>query len=122
MGPIADLVNPNHVPTEAMALNTSTTGKSSIAILELMKRLILQMNTEKLTYSAEAVQNRIAAASEKEKNIIIDYFDKMSDEDKRVELLKKRIGIGRWAIGGSKLIWQYDPEQYDKEREARLAE
>ncbi len=31
----------------------------------------------------------------------------------------KEFGIGRWAVGGTKAIWGYDIDQYEREREDR---
>ena len=56
----------------------------------------------------------------KEKMNIIKDLDSMGEDEKRVELVKKVLGIGRWAIGGSKLIYAYDQDQYEKEREERV--
>ena len=37
-----------------------------------------------------------------------------------MELMNKRKGLGKWAVGGTKLIYAYDKEYYDQEREKRL--
>lgn len=44
----------------------------------------------------------------------------MTDEEKAVELQKKKLGIGRWSVGGSKLVYSYDSEYWDKMREERM--
>jgi hypothetical protein len=44
----------------------------------------------------------------------------MTPEEKRSELLNKRLGLGDWARGGSKGIYAFDPEQYDFERNQRI--
>ena len=54
----------------------------------------------------------IAERNEKEKAKIIKDFDKMDKDGKKLELLKKKLGLGRWAKGGTKVIWQYDEAQY----------
>jgi hypothetical protein len=41
-------------------------------------------------------------------------------DEKRVELMKKRLGIGKWAIGGTKLVYAYDPDQWEKNRQELL--
>jgi hypothetical protein len=50
---------------------------------------------------------------------MINKLAKMTPEEKKVELMKKRLGLGDWAIGGTKAIYQYDPEQYERERAQR---
>ena len=32
-------------------------------------------------------------------------------------MMKKRLGLGEWAVGGTKLIYKYDSDFYDLERE-----
>ena len=50
------------------------------------------------------VRDRIEKARETEKQRFIASLDNLSPEERRVELVKKRLGIGRWAIGGTKLV------------------
>jgi hypothetical protein len=123
-GPLADLVDPNKVPTEDAELATTTTeaGKSAQSIQTTVRSIANQMRIEKLSYSQVLIREMIEKADEKEKNGIINDFDAMTEDDKRLELIKKKIGIGRWAIGGSKLIYAYNADQYDREREVRLAD
>ena len=45
----------------------------------------------------------------------------MTKEMKQIELLKKKLGLGKWAVGGTKLIYAYDKDRYDYEREERAA-
>jgi len=37
-----------------------------------------------------------------------------------IEKMKKRLGIGKWAVGGTKVIYAYDKDYYDLERQKRL--
>jgi hypothetical protein len=45
----------------------------------------------------------------------------MSKEAKTVEMLNKKLGLGKWAVGGTKAIYAYDPEQYEREKQEREA-
>ena len=38
---------------------------------------------------------------------------------KEIEMIKMRLGIGKWAVGGTKAIYAYDKERYDVERDER---
>ena len=40
--------------------------------------------------------------------------------ERAVELINKKLGLGKWAVGGTKAIWAYDKDNYDKEREDRV--
>jgi hypothetical protein len=44
----------------------------------------------------------------------------LSPEEKKVELMKKRLGLGDWAVGGTKAIFSLDPDQYERERVQRI--
>jgi len=44
----------------------------------------------------------------------------LSPEEKAVELMNKRLGLGKWSVGGTKVIYAYDKDYYDLERQRRL--
>jgi hypothetical protein len=50
----------------------------------------------------------------------IEDKDKMDDDAKLVDKVNQALGLGKWAIGGSKLIYAYDAGQYEREREERI--
>jgi hypothetical protein len=62
----------------------------------------------------------IVAKEEMERVHVIKEFDKLSDEERAIEKLNKKLGLGKWAVGGTKLIWAYDKDYYDQERLRRL--
>jgi hypothetical protein len=45
----------------------------------------------------------------------------MTPEQRKLDNLLQRLGMGKWAVGGTKAIWRYDPNQYVSEREAMEA-
>ena len=120
MGPIASLLDPNQIPTTALDIAGLSSGKSSKSILITMRSFIQQLKKEQLSYSLDVIREKIAKEDEKEKESFINDIDKLNDDDKKLELLRKGLGMGRWAIGGTKLIYAYDADQYDKERVARM--
>jgi len=122
-GPLSNLVNPNSITTDdSVAQTTVETGRSVQNIQESLTFMIQKISKERLSYSPDVVREMIARASEKEKDSFINSLDALNDDDKKIELMKKRIGIGKWSIGGSKLIWAYNRDQYDKERIDRLSQ
>ena len=52
----------------------------------------------------------------KEKMLIISMFDRKSKEEKALELIKKKLGIGAWAVGGTNAIYLYNAQQYERDR------
>ena len=53
--------------------------------------------------------------AEDEKENLKDQFNLLDDEHRKIEREKKNLKLGEWNVGLSKAIFQYDPEQYDKE-------
>lgn len=88
-------------------------------LLELVKKTAQKFKAERLAYSDEELRELIAVRTEKERAEVFGQFDKLPDDERAVEVLKKKLGIGRWAVGGTKKIWGYDAEQYEVEREER---
>jgi hypothetical protein len=83
---------------------------------ELILITLNKYRKERLSYDDKQLREIIAIRNEKERTNIIAEFDKMTQEERAVELTMKRLGMGRWAVGGTKAIYAYDPEHYDRER------
>ena len=79
------------------------------------------LHKEKLTFSDQQLKEIIAIRSEKERTNIIAEYSKLSDEERTIELMNQRLGLGKYAVGGTKLIYSYDKDYYDLEREKRIA-
>jgi hypothetical protein len=77
-------------------------------------------NKEKLSYNEKEIKNMIEVKNELERVHVIKGFDKLGDDEKQIELMNKRLGLGQWAVGGTKLIYAYDKDYYDLERQRRL--
>lgn len=92
-------------------------GNSYVIISKFVEFMLDKYTKERLAYNPQEVRQRIEAAKEAEKQRFISDLDRLTEDERRVELMKKRYGIGRWAIGGTKLVWQYDKDQWDKNRE-----
>ncbi len=117
-GPLATLLDPSSIPpdTELVTPVRSIGDPSMKLVTELVILTSDKFNKEKLSYNDQQLRELVAIKNEKEKMNIIKEFDRMSDEERTVELMKKRLGLGRWSIGGTKLIYAYDQDQYDRER------
>jgi hypothetical protein len=92
-------------------------GNSYVFMVDFVEFMLEKYSKERLSYNPQEVRQRIEAAKEAEKQRFISDLDRLTEDERRVELMKKRYGIGRWAIGGTKLVWQYDRDQWDKNRE-----
>ena len=71
--------------------------------------------------SEEEIRIGLSQRAEKEKQVKMSKFEHMTREERRVELVLKGLGMGEWAIGGSKAIRQYDEDRYEAERAERAA-
>ena len=122
-GPLASLVNSAEMVEGTEIKNPiKSMGDPSIHfLLELIVLTLDKYNREKMSFSDEEIKNLIAVREEKERVKIIRDFDAMTDEEKHIELMNKRNGTGKWAVGGTSKIYKYDAEYYDEEREKRLA-
>ena len=122
-GPLATLLNSAEIPEGVEIKNPiKSLGDPSIRfLLEIVALTLDKFNDEKLSYSDDEIKTLIAVREEKERMNIIKEFDKLTDEEKYIELQNKRAGIGKWAVGGTSKIWKYDAEYYDEEAEKRLA-
>ena len=78
-----------------------------------------KFRAESFRLSSDEIRIEIARRSEKEKMLIISMFDRKSKEERSLELIKKHLGIGDWAVGGTTAIRVYNPEQYERDREQR---
>jgi hypothetical protein len=122
LGPLAELLDFNRVPltSEGDVAAVSLVDKSGSALVAFLTACMGKFQEESLSYSPDDIRLRIAKAKEREKMNIISDLDEMDDDRKRVELVNKALGLGRWSIGGTKLIYAYDADQYEKERNERI--
>ena len=123
LGPLAELLDFNRVPPTGAGSGIaaeSLVDKSGTTLVAFLGAYITQFSRESLSYSPDDIRLRIAKAAEKESMNIVSDIDKLDDDAKRVELIKKRLGIGRWSIGGSSLIYAYNGGQYERERDERI--
>jgi hypothetical protein len=117
-GTVWDLLNPQFIPEIEEVIDFSS-DKDSVhnAFKVLFRDLIMQYQEEKLSYNPTEVREKIAEAKEKEKQGFIQIFDNLPDDERKVELIKERLKIGRWAQGNGKLAYSYDPDDYDRRRQ-----
>lgn len=126
-GILADFINPNMLPPVGgaalgggAAQAPGTLDTSARGPLQILDTCLQRLNVEGLNFTEQQIRDAIAKRNESEKLVFIGRFEKMTPEEKKVELMKKRLGLGEWAVGGTKAIYAYDPAQYEREREQRI--
>ena len=66
--------------------------------------------------SNKDIKTHVLKSKEKEKSKITKRLGDMSTEEREVENLLKNHRIGRWNLGQTRALFEYDGEQYEKER------
>jgi hypothetical protein len=117
LGIFNTFIDPNHVPP---GYNGRDEVSGERAPMQILNKCLEFFRKEGLSLSMEEIRDRIARRNEAEKMAMIGRIDKMTPEGRAVELLNKKLGLGAWAVGGSKVITQYNEDQYERERIQRL--
>jgi hypothetical protein len=114
-GPFGELINPDVIPKDQkMEVDP---GLSDKFLLEFGRNCLTTYAKERLSYNPTIVKQRIEETREREKQRFISDMNRMSEEERKLEIMKKKLGIGRWAIGGTKITFAYDKDNFEKQRE-----
>jgi hypothetical protein len=118
-GIIADFINPDSMPPgtgeEAAAVNSG--ARAPIQIIDVC---VQKIRNEGLKFTQDQIREMIARRDQLEKNTYVKKYDNLTPEEKTVAKMNKKLGLKEWAVGGTKAIYAYDPEQYERERVQRL--
>lgn len=119
--PLASLMDPNEVPDDEFAQSASEAVRDNSVrlIYQVMTTALAKFRKERLNYSDKEIKERLQVRAEQEKVKIIEEIKAMSDDKKRIEMIYKKLGLGKYSIGGTKAVYQYDAERYDIERTER---
>ena len=69
-----------------------------------------------MNLSRENILNGIMKSKVKEKSFITERLKDMSKERREIENLMKNHKLGNWGLGQTRALFEYDENQYDKER------
>lgn len=115
----------------ALLTPSSSLYTGSVAIQQDAARFLCNWVLESLTSAASDVETyqltpaQIAEAinvrAELEKTAFIKKFDDLDRDLRKVELMKKNLKIGDWAVGTVKNLFSYDADFFDFERDQRSA-
>jgi len=79
--------------------------------------IIIFIKRKKLmNLSRENILNGIMKSKVKEKSFITERLKDMSKERREIENLMKNHKLGNWGLGQTRALFEYDENQYDKER------
>lgn len=117
-GPLAMLLDRGSVPSDEQLLMTEI-DESVTELVRMMEVQLSKYSRESLAYNDAQIKYAIAVRNEMERVSIIKSFDERSEEERQVELINKRLGLGKWAVGGKKAIYAYDKEHFERENRQR---
>jgi hypothetical protein len=120
IGVLLEFINPNIVPTDGKGETGGAYEPTARVPLNILEVCLSRFQLEGMNFSDDQIRDMIARRVEAEKMTFINRLDRISPEEKKVELMKKRLGLGEWAVGGTKAIFSLDADQYDRERLQRI--
>jgi hypothetical protein len=118
MGFVHEYINPNAASASASA----TSSSSSVPIEQLyrsMNKAVLKYTTGSRVPSEQEIRIRLEERVEAEKQVFIGSMAGMTAEKKKVELMNKQLGIGKWAVK-DKDIRKYNSERFLVEERERM--
>jgi len=123
--PLANFVDPNVLPIKGPAGNgeveipQSQVEPHALFPARFVSEMSARFKGEGFNLTPEKIREMIAERNEKEKSNIIKKMSDMSRAGKEIEMIKMKLGLGDWAVGGTKGVYAYDKERYDIERDQR---
>lgn len=122
IGALHKFIDPHEIPEADDAEGTEGSGVPNMKLLyKALGQALTKYAVGSKIPSEEEIRIGLNQRAEKEKQVKMSKFEHMTREERRVELVLKGLGMGEWAIGGSKAIRQYDEERYEAERAERAA-
>jgi len=118
LGAFAEYADLNRVPPGVVSSVKDST-EATRKCLEVISRCIEQYKVEAKRYSDDEVRELITKRNEQEKLQFVREIADLSKELKQIEKIKKKLGLGKWAVGGTKAIYIYNEDRYDYERDER---
>jgi hypothetical protein len=96
--------------------------KKRVAKMLLAFLNIVRKNKSDIDISYENIASSLRKRKEKEKNRIVERFKNMSEDERKVEDLKKKLKMDEWNVGTQKGIFIYDKNTSNREVIEQLAE
>ena len=72
---------------------------------------------KKLDMNNEDIIKNVLKSKEKEKNKVTKRLGDLTVEEREIENILKNQRLGDWSLGQTRALFEYDKEQYDKERQ-----
>lgn len=106
-----DTLEPNYISGDLNVLKEKT------ANLLIGYIRIMMESKDIINVSYDTIMDQVFKIKEREKDTFTDRLKEMTDEARNVDTLLKINKLGVWGKGLAKGIKEYDPENYDQERD-----
>jgi hypothetical protein len=117
---LANFVDPNTLPiAEDAERPSSQVEQQALFPAKFISDMVNRFKEESLNLTPEQIRELIAKRSEAEKANILRKMTDMPRAQKDITKIQMKLGIGEWAVGGTKAIYAYDKDRYDIERDQR---
>lgn len=117
--PLANFVDPNSLPMDSAEAPPSQVEQHALFPAKFVSEMLTRFKEEGFKFTPEQIRELIAKRNEMEKANILRKMSSARGATKDIIKLQMRLGIGEWAVGGTKAIYAYDADLYDREREQR---
>ena len=117
--PLGNFVDPNTLPITQEEAPDTQVEQQALFPAKFISDMTNRFKQEGFNLTPEQIRQLIAERNEIEKANIISKMNGMSRAGVDIEKIKIKLGIGEYAVGGTKAIYAYDKERYDIEREQR---
>jgi hypothetical protein len=117
---LSNFVDPNILPIAAdIEVPASQVEQQALFPAKFISEMVNRFKDEGIKLTPQQIRELIAKRNEMEKANILKKMTEMSGSTKEIDQIQMRLGIGQWAVGGTKAIYAYDADRYDIEREQR---
>jgi hypothetical protein len=96
-------------------------GNKSMELLRLFTvDAMVRYKKESLAFDDQTIRDMLVDQVEKERSHVVKQLMEAGEEERAIDKINRRLGLGKYAVGGTKLIYMYDKDFYDQERVRRL--
>jgi hypothetical protein len=91
--------------------------QENVASLLVAYATMMMDSKDTIDMSYDTIMDRVFKLKETEKYTFTDRLKNLSEEEREVDTILKINKLGVWSKGLSKSVKEYDPENYDQEKE-----
>jgi len=117
--PLMNFADPGILPMARDTEVPSHVEPDALFPAKFISNMLNRFKSEGFKLTPSQIRELIAVRKEEEKANILKKMTKMARAEKDIVKIQMKLGLGDWAVGGTKAIYAYDTDQYDKEREQR---